>query len=148
MPTDAAVAHGKIHAPASNANIAAHTTAGCVRTDDSLDPDAASDVNISLRTGCFCNPGTGEIVHHLTRDEMAQAFNRPEGMSFSDFFDWARREHGRNPSTLRISLGIASNFTDVYRFMHFLTSFIDKPETEIEMVEVEYPVYDLTRDSA
>jgi selenocysteine lyase/cysteine desulfurase len=108
----------------------------------------ANRENISLRTGCFCNPGTGEIVHNLTRDEMAQAFNRPEAMTFDYFFDWARTEHGRNPSTIRISVGIATNFADVYRFMNFLASFIDKPEATIQTVEVEYPAYNLVRDSA
>lgn len=108
----------------------------------------ANRENISLRTGCFCNPGTGEIVHNLSQNEMAQAFNRPEPMSFDFFFDWARREHGRNPSTLRISVGIASNFADIYRFMAFLASFIDKPEAAIQKVQVEYPIYNLTRDSA
>ena len=108
----------------------------------------ANRENISLRTGCFCNPGTGEIVHNLTRDEMAQAFNRTEPMSFDYFFDWARNEHGRNPSTIRISVGIATNFADIYRFMNFLASFVDKPEAAIQTVEVEYPIYNLLRDSA
>ena len=108
----------------------------------------ANRENISLRTGCFCNPGTGEIVHNLSRDEMAQAFNRPEPMSFDFFFDWARQEYGRDPSTIRISVGIATNFKDVYRFMNFLAGFIDKPEAAIQSVEVEYPIYNLMRDSA
>lgn len=108
----------------------------------------ANRENISLRTGCFCNPGTGEIVHNLNRDEMAQVFNRPEPMSFDYFFDWARSEHGRNPSTIRISVGIATNFADIYRFMNFLASFVDKPEAAVQTVEVEYPIYNLMRDSA
>jgi selenocysteine lyase/cysteine desulfurase len=108
----------------------------------------ANRENISLRTGCFCNPGTGEIVHNLTSDKMAQVFNRSETMSFDHFFDWVRQEHGGNPSTIRISVGIATNFADIYRFMNFLESFIDKPETDVQSVEVEYPVYDLMRDSA
>lgn len=108
----------------------------------------ANQENISLRTGCFCNPGTGEIVHNLTRDEMAQAFGRPEPMDFNFFFDWARTEHNRNPSTIRISVGIATNFSDIYRFMRFLQSFIDKTESDIQQVEVDYPVYDMTRDAA
>ena len=108
----------------------------------------ANRANISLRTGCFCNPGTGEIVHNLTRDEMAQAFNQPTAMSFEHFFDWARSEHGRNPSTIRISVGLATNFNDVYKFMNFLASFRDKQEAEIQEVEVEYTVYRSLRDSA
>lgn len=108
----------------------------------------ANHNHISLRTGCFCNPGTGEIVHHLSRDEMAQAFDQPTGMSFDEFYDWARSEHNRNPSTIRISVGLATNFTDVYRFMQFLESFIDKPEADLQDVEVEYTVYSTIRDSA
>ncbi len=108
----------------------------------------ANRENISLRTGCFCNPGTGEIVHNLTHDEMAQAFNRPEPMSFDNFFDWTRSQHGRNPSTIRISVGIATNFADIYRFMNFLASFVDKLDAAIQTVEVEYPIYNLMRDSA
>jgi molybdenum cofactor sulfurtransferase len=108
----------------------------------------ANQASISLRTGCFCNPGTGEIVHHLTREEMAQAFNQPTGMTFDDFYEWARAEHNRNPSTIRISVGLATNFADVYAFMQFLESFVDKPEAEIQEVEVEYTVYSTVRDSA
>jgi len=108
----------------------------------------ANRENISLRTGCFCNPGTGEIAHDLRDTEIAQAFNRPEPVSFDFFYDWARNEINRNPSTIRISVGIASNFADVYRFMTFLESFVDKACTEIELVEVEYPIYSLRPDSA
>jgi molybdenum cofactor sulfurtransferase len=104
--------------------------------------------NISLRTGCFCNPGTGEIAHDLTRELMAQAFNRLEPMSFEYFVDWARQEYDRNPSTIRISVGIATIFKDIYRFMRFLSAFVDKPCEAIEQVEVEHPIYSLGRDSA
>ena len=108
----------------------------------------ANRANISLRTGCFCNPGTGEIVHHLTKEEMAQAFTQPAAMSFEYFFDWACRVYGRSPSTIRISVGLVTNFADVYRFMRFLQNFVDKPAAEIEAVEVEYTAYDSIRDSA
>ena len=108
----------------------------------------ANQANISLRTGCFCNPGTGEIVHHLEKEEMAQVFNQPAALSFDDFFDWAQSEHNRNPSTIRISVGIVSNFADVYRFMQFLHSFKDKLDADIQVVEIDYPKYGLLRDSA
>ena len=108
----------------------------------------ANRENISLRTGCFCNPGTGEIVHDLTREEMAEIFSNAEPVDFETFCDWSRREYGRNPSTIRISLGIATNFDDVYRFMRFLAGFVDQPDAEIQKVQVEYPIYDLLRDSA
>ncbi len=108
----------------------------------------ANQANISLRTGCFCNPGTGEIVHELTREEMSQVFSQSTPMSFEYFFDWASRMHGRSPSTIRISLGIASNFADVYHFMGFLHSLLDRPVTEINTLKLTPPAYDSIRDSA
>lgn len=108
----------------------------------------ANQANISLRTGCFCNPGTGEIVHELTKAEMAQVFSQATPMSFEHFFDWASRVHGRSPSTIRISLGIASNFADVYRFMGFLESLLDRSAAEINAITLETPAYNFSRDSA
>ncbi|MBC8506009.1 MAG: aminotransferase class V-fold PLP-dependent enzyme [Anaerolineales bacterium] len=104
--------------------------------------------NISLRTGCFCNPGTGEIAHDLIREEMSQAFNHAEPMSFDSFYDWARTEHNLYPSAIRISAGIATNFADIYHFINFISKFVDKPEADVESVEAEYPIYNLMRDSA
>ena len=34
----------------------------------------AGSERISLRTGCFCNPGAGEIAHGLTKEDMDEAF--------------------------------------------------------------------------
>jgi selenocysteine lyase/cysteine desulfurase len=103
---------------------------------------------ISLRTGCFCNPGTGEIVHNLTQDEMAIVFGQSTWVSYNDFFDWASNEHNLNPSTIRISVGIASNFEDVYRFIMFLQKFVDQPNTAIQQVDELIPIADFIRDSA
>jgi len=38
---------------------------------------------------------------------------------------------GTVPNTIRVSLGIASNFTDVYRLMGFLAGFRDVGSKEI-----------------
>jgi hypothetical protein len=38
---------------------------------------------------------------------------------------------GKTPSTVRISLGVASNFADVYRFMAFAASFRDRLAAEV-----------------
>ena len=108
----------------------------------------ASQAKISLRTGCFCNPGTGEIVHNLTRDDMAQAFSQPSSLSFEDFYTLARTSFGKNPSTIRISVGLASNFADVFRFMTFAQTFIDKSATDIAALDLLRPTHDSIRDSA
>ena len=35
--------------------------------------ELAADQQISLRTGCFCNPGAGEMAERLTEDDMLAA---------------------------------------------------------------------------
>jgi len=81
---------------------------------------------ISLRTGCFCNPGDGEIAHHITHDDMADCFvDKPAPVTFTECRDIIRDATGKMPNTMRVSLGIASNFADVYAFMSFAESFRD-----------------------
>ncbi|MFW5749091.1 MAG: aminotransferase class V-fold PLP-dependent enzyme, partial [Chloroflexota bacterium] len=88
----------------------------------------AGQANISLRTGCFCNPGTGEIVHELTPQHMAPFFNEADhAITFDELFEVATTQYDRYPSTIRISVGLASNFTDVFAFMAFLETFKNRP---------------------
>lgn len=91
---------------------------------------AANRVNISLRTGCFCNPGAGELAHGLTADEMAEAFQNEERMTMDQFQAIVLSKHKKSAGAVRVSLGIASNFADVYRFLGFAASFLDR-EAEI-----------------
>ena len=93
--------------------------------------DLANQTNISLRTGCFCNPGAGEVAHGLTRDEMAEAFKNDERMTFEQFLSVLERKDGKSAGAVRVSLGLVTNFADVYRFTVFARSFLDKTAEEI-----------------
>jgi selenocysteine lyase/cysteine desulfurase len=87
---------------------------------------------ISLRTGCFCNPGDGEVAHNITRDDMAECFvGHPSPVTFTECHDIIRDASGKMPNTMRVSLGLASNFADVYRFMAFAEGFCDVPADAI-----------------
>jgi molybdenum cofactor sulfurtransferase len=87
----------------------------------------AIDARISLRTGCFCNPGDGEVAHGISRDEMAQCFvGRSGPVTFEECSQVLRGSNGKSPNTLRISLGLASNFADVFAFMGFARRFVDR----------------------
>ena len=46
--------------------------------------------------------------------------------------DRIRIEHGRLPSAIRISVGVATNFADAYRFLCFLQGFVDRSVAEID----------------
>ena len=78
---------------------------------------AANRERISLRTGCFCNPGAGEVANGLTAEDMAPCFRTREPISFEQFL---RRMDGKASGAIRVSVGVASNFTDVHRFVQFV----------------------------
>ncbi len=52
-------------------------------------------------------------------------------MSYLELRERLLVEHERFVSTIRISVGVASNFADVFRFMCFLQRFVDRSVNEI-----------------
>lgn len=88
--------------------------------------EEANKVNISLRTGCFCNPGAGEAVNGLTKEDMEPCFRNEERMTFEQFIEVM---DGKAVGAVRVSLGVASNFADVHRFVQFARTFLDKKAT-------------------
>ena len=91
----------------------------------------ANQQNISLRTGCFCNPGAGEVAHGLTEVEMTTCFTDKERMTFHQFLTCLQSVDGKNAGSIRISVGVASNFADVFRFVQFARGFLNKPAAEV-----------------
>ncbi|PKQ15155.1 MAG: hypothetical protein CVT67_10865 [Actinobacteria bacterium HGW-Actinobacteria-7] len=82
---------------------------------------------ISVRTGCFCNPGDGEIAHEVNRAEIAECFDEPEVPVTLQQCQRLIEDHtGKVPNTIRVSLGIASNFADAERFLTFAAGWRDR----------------------
>jgi selenocysteine lyase/cysteine desulfurase len=89
---------------------------------------AAKRARISLRTGCFCNPGDGEVAHGITREDMAQCFiGTSTPVTFDDCAETLRAATGKAPNTMRVSLGLASNFADAYALVAFVERYRDTP---------------------
>jgi molybdenum cofactor sulfurtransferase len=83
----------------------------------------ANKRNISLRTGCFCNPGAGEVANNLTADDMRACFQQEERLTFEEFL---LVMDGKASGAVRVSLGIVSNFSDVYQLVAFVRTFVDR----------------------
>lgn len=96
--------------------------------------ELANAANISLRTGCFCNPGAGEIAHSLTSQEMCAVFARGKPMSFSEL-SLFMQERGKSISAIRISVGLATTFEDAYCFMSFAERLRDETMTSLGPLE-------------
>ena len=47
-------------------------------------------------------------------------------MTFEEFL---QKLDGETPGAVRVSLGVASNFQDVYRFLQFAPRFLDRAAT-------------------
>jgi selenocysteine lyase/cysteine desulfurase len=96
-----------------------------------LDPDGqvideravsrdSSAAGISLRTGCFCNPGAGEAAFGLTRRDLRAAgrsLSRGRGAPAMDhYLSLVGLPTG---GAVRVSLGVASTIDDVDAFLDF-----------------------------
>ena len=88
--------------------------------------ELASLERISLRTGCFCNPGAGEAAEGLTEEDVAAAMRESADMTLPRFLQFITHRGGKSAGAIRVSLGLASNFADVYRFVQFVAGLRDQ----------------------
>ena len=84
----------------------------------------ANAANISLRTGCFCNPGGGEIALGITGTELSSCFHQPEHETHLTIDDFRLCIDGKSTGAVRVSVGLASNLADVDAFIAFATEFV------------------------
>ena len=77
--------------------------------------------NLSLRTGCFCNPGAGEVAFTISRRTLLGG-EFGAGMTLDDYVRAIGLPSG---GAVRASLGIASNNADLRRFGAFAAAFRD-----------------------
>ncbi len=85
----------------------------------------ANQHNISLRTGCFCNPGAGEIALGISKPELAACFTQPGHGQRLSLDDFRLCIDGKNSGAVRVSLGLVSNFEDVQAFLKFAEGLLE-----------------------
>jgi selenocysteine lyase/cysteine desulfurase len=86
----------------------------------------ANAERISLRAGCHCNPGAREVALGFTQDDLAVCFRDKEHLTFEQFL---HAIDGKTTGALRASIGLATNFADVYKYVQFAKTFIDRYAT-------------------
>lgn len=80
---------------------------------------AANDHQISLRTGCFCNPGAGEIALQISKMELAACFSQGTHAQRLTYDDFRTCIDNKASGAVRISVGLVSNFEDVQSMIQF-----------------------------
>ncbi|MCP5097409.1 MAG: aminotransferase class V-fold PLP-dependent enzyme [Chloroflexi bacterium] len=100
--------------------------------------ELANARGISLRTGCFCNPGAGEIAEGLTTEDMIAGLKDGSNMTLPLFVQVIQHRGNKSAGAIRASVGLVTNFADVYTFMQFAASFRDK--TNLNIGEVTFNI--------
>jgi selenocysteine lyase/cysteine desulfurase len=86
---------------------------------------AATRGQISLRGGCFCNPGAGEAALGLSPADVGALFREVEQPTVDAL---RARLPGRAVGAVRVSLGIATTPRDIDRLIELLRTFAtDQP---------------------
>jgi selenocysteine lyase/cysteine desulfurase len=83
----------------------------------------ANEVDMSVRSGCHCNPGVREVALGFSEDDLAACFRDKERMTYDQFMQVI---DGKTTGAVRVSVGLASTFADIYRFYEFARIFIDQ----------------------
>jgi selenocysteine lyase/cysteine desulfurase len=84
--------------------------------DERLVAAEATAAGISLRTGCFCNPGAGEGAFQIGRRQLRGSL-RWGVRTVDDYIAMMGLPTG---GAIRVSFGIASTYGDVQRLLEFL----------------------------
>ena len=84
----------------------------------------ANAARISLRTGCFCNPGAGEVALGISGEELAGCFAHHDRMTVDAFRGCLT---GKGSGAVRVSFGWASTFGDAHALVGLIASFTDEP---------------------
>lgn len=97
----------------------------------------ANKSHTSVRTGCHCNPGAREMALGISEADLAPLFKDKDRMTYQDFLVVV---DDKKTGAMRVSFGIASNFADAYRFMHFAESFVDHTAQEVSEFKVDLEI--------
>jgi selenocysteine lyase/cysteine desulfurase len=135
------------------------TDRGATITFNLYDPDGhlldyrrieelATAQRISLRTGCFCNPGAGETAEGVTDEDVDIALERAEDMTLPRFMRIIQDRGGRSAGAIRASLGIVSNFDDAFQFVEFVKGFRDQTRLTIGAVTFDIESCRVIRDGS
>jgi molybdenum cofactor sulfurtransferase len=108
--------------------------------------ELAKEERISFRTGCFCNPGAGEMAEGITKEEIQGAIDEGPGVTLQTIQKFLQQRGHKSAGSIRVSFGLASNFADAYRFREFIATFRDQSRLSIGEVTFDIAACRHTRE--
>lgn len=82
----------------------------------------ANSKNISIRTGCFCNPGIDETSYCLSIEELTRCYSGLNDRNHKEIIDALKKIRG----AIRVSVGLATSQKDLDAFIAFVAELKDK----------------------
>lgn len=82
--------------------------------------ESANKAMISLRSGCFCNPGIDEINNCLTNEELADYYTSREKGNYIEMV----KHIGKMRGATRISIGYATTIKDIDTLIAFFKTIL------------------------
>lgn len=79
----------------------------------------ANAKKISIRIGCFCNPGIDEITNCITSEELSLFYSSREDRHYDKIHFL-----GKMRGAIRISLGLMTNYQDCEKYLDFCKEFM------------------------
>jgi molybdenum cofactor sulfurtransferase len=110
--------------------------------------ELAGERRISVRTGCFCNPGAGETAEGLVESDVRAALESGVSMNLPHFTQFIQHRSGKSAGALRVSVGLATNFPDVHRFLTFAAGFRNQTSLTVGEVTFDIPSCRIIRDGS
>ena len=109
--------------------------------------ELAAQDGISLRTGCFCNPGAGESAEDITEADLrAGVAEAGAQINLQRFLHFLQQRGGKSAGAIRVSLGLASNLADVEHFLAFAAGFRDRTSLTVGTVSFDIASCRVVRD--
>jgi molybdenum cofactor sulfurtransferase len=110
--------------------------------------ELAGEEGISLRTGCFCNPGAGEMAEELTEEDMQAGLTLGPDINLLSFVRLMQDRGHKSAGSIRASLGVATNFADILRFQRFIAGFRDQTRLTVGDVSFDIESCRIIRDGS
>jgi len=110
--------------------------------------ELAGEEGISVRTGCFCNPGAGEMAEGLTEEDMRAGLAIGSDINLFSFVRLMQDRSHKSAGSIRASIGLATNFPDILRFLLFITGFRDQTRLTIGDVTFDIESCRVIRDGS
>ncbi len=90
--------------------------------DERIVDNRSRDRRMSLRSGCFCNPGAGEAAFHISHEKVTMQEVQQAPMSMDEYLSTLNLQ---SAGSIRASLGTVSNLADAEALLDFIGSFRD-----------------------